>query len=52
MNFYKIFLSAADQGHEIVTNADSPEEALANARQVAVVECYMTETAYAVMVEG
>ena len=37
MNYYRIYLSAADD----------PVEALDNARGIPCLECFMTETAYA-----
>lgn len=47
MNFYRIYLSASDTNHELTVTADTCEEALANARSIAGVECYMTGSAWA-----
>ena len=46
MNYYRIYLSAADDRHECTVTADDPVEALDNARSVAGVECFMTEMAW------
>lgn len=51
MEIYRIYPSADSDEHVCCTMADGPVEALEMTRTVACVECFLTSTAWAELVE-